>query len=173
MLKQVALGAPGAFAELFRAYHQPLAEYVHRLTESLEMTEDIVQDVFIKLWMKREMLPELDSFVHYLFILCRNHTFNCLRQTANSRVRQLQWASQFGQETAAPADDDYRELINVAITQLPPQQQKVYFLSRHQHLKHKEIADRMGISIETAKKHMKLALRSITQYVRAHINIWL
>lgn len=173
LLKQVALGDPDAFAELFRAYHQPLAEYVYRLTESLEMTEDIVQDVFIKLWMKRETLPELDSFIHYLFILCRNHTFNCLRQTANKRVRQLQWASQFHEsvnEGPEAGEEDYRELINVAIAQLPPQQQKVYFLSRHQHLKHKEIADRLGISIETARKHMKLALRSITQYVRAHIN---
>lgn len=173
LLKQVALGDPDAFAELFRAYHQPLAEYVYRLTESLEMTEDIVQDVFIKLWMKRETLPELDSFIHYLFILCRNHTFNCLRQTANKRVRQLRWASQFQEtvnEEPGAGDEDYRELINVAIAQLPPQQQRVYFLSRHQHLKHKEIADRLGISIETAKKHMKLALRSITQYVRAHIN---
>ncbi|AWO01983.1 RNA polymerase subunit sigma-24 [Chitinophaga alhagiae] len=173
LLKQVSLGDPEAFAQLFRAYHQPLAEYVHRLTESQEMTEDIVQDVFIKLWMKRETLPELNNFVHYLFILSRNRTFNCLREKANKQVRQMRWASQFEKVTtqdAPPPEEDYRALIDVAVAQLPPQQQKVYFLSRYQHLKHKEIAAQLGISIETAKKHMKLALRSITQYVRAHIN---
>lgn len=178
LLKQVSLGDPDAFAELFRAYHQPLAEYVYRLTESMETTEDIVQDVFIKLWMKRETLPELDNFIHYLFILSRNHTFNCLREKANKRARQLRWASQFEQVTThhEPApEEDYRALIDVAVAQLPPQQQKVYFLSRYQHLKHKEIAAQLGISIETAKKHMKLALRSITQYVRAHMNttLWI
>lgn len=170
LLEQVAQGEPEAFAALFYAYHQQLAEYIYRLTDSMEMTQDIVQDVFIKIWTKRETLPSLNSFTHYLFILSRNHAFNCLRQRVNEQARQQQWARQVEQE-AIPSgyrEDDYRAILDAAVAKLPPQQQKVYFLSRHKRLKHEEIATQLGISTETAKKHMKLALRSITQYVRNH-----
>lgn len=172
LLEQVAKGDQQAFEDLFHAYSQQLAEYVLRLTESMEMTEDIVQDVFIKIWMKREELPSLRNFTHYLFILSRNHTFNCLRKKANQEVRHQEWARQFEQEShGSPATGgDYTALIETAVTRLPPQQQKVYLLSRHQHLKHEEIAAQLGISVETSKKHIKLALRSITQYVRQHMD---
>ncbi|CAL1516439.1 RNA polymerase sigma-70 factor [Chitinophaga sp. MM2321] len=172
LLELVAKGDQQAFEDLFHAYHQQLAEYIFRLTESQEMTEDIVQDVFIKLWMKRETLPGLNNFIHYLFILSRNHTFNCLRKKANQEVRHREWARQFEEETymnTAP-ENDYSTLIETAVSKLPPQQQKVYLLSRHQRLKHEEIAAQLGISAETSKKHIKLALRAITQYVHQHMD---
>ncbi|MET6996978.1 RNA polymerase sigma factor [Chitinophaga defluvii] len=174
LLHQVAQGNQEAFADLFQAYHQSLAAYVFRITESMEMTEDIVQDVFIKLWLKREILPGLTSFTNYLFILCRNYTFRCLRKKATDHQRNISWGEQF-EETTGPADDNnigdtYRALIDAAIAQLPPQQQKVYFLSRHEGMKHAEIAAQLGITAETSKKHMKLALRSITAYVHGHMD---
>jgi len=174
LLHQVAQGNQEAFADLFQAYHQPLAEYVFRVTESMEMTEDIIQDVFIKIWLKRETLPELNSFTNYLFILSRNHTFRCLRKKATDHQRNITWGEQFEATTDHPDDDNegntYRALIDAAIAQLPPQQQKVYFLSRHEGMKHAEIAAQLGISVETSKKHMKLALRSITDYVHGHMD---
>jgi RNA polymerase sigma-70 factor (family 1) len=174
LLRQVAQGDQEAFAQLFQAYHQQLAAYIFRITESMEMTEDIVQDVFIKIWLKKESLPELNSFTDYLFILSRNYTFNCLRKNANYQLRNIEWGQQFETATASPdtisEGDSYRALIDEAIAQLPPQQQKVYFLSRHQGLKHQEIAAQLGISVETSKKHMKLALRGITAYVHTHLD---
>lgn len=172
LLEKVAKGDQQAFEELFHAYSPSLAEYVFRVTESLEMTEDIVQDVFIKIWVKREDLPALNNFRHYLFILSRNHTFNCLRKKANQEVRHEEWARQFEKETynEASSEGDYTILVETAVTQLPPQQQKVYLLSRHQRLKHEEIAAQLGISLETSRKHIKLALKAITQYVRQHMD---
>lgn len=135
------------------------------------MTEDIIQDVFIKIWMKKEDLPALGNFTYYLFILSRNHTFNCLRKKASQELRQEEWARQFEQEFyGGSTESDYTTLIETAVAQLPPQQQKVYLLSRHQRLKHEEIAARLGISLETSRKHIKLALRAITAYVRQHMD---
>ena len=174
VLLQVAQGDEQAFRLLFGAYHQPLALHVYRLTESAELTEEIVQDVFLKIWMSREALAEVHQFSAYLFVVSKNHTLNALRTIARERVRQRAWA----QDTqAADAAEDkqgyYYSLIDKAIQQLPPQQQKVYLLSRHERLKHREIASRMGISPETVKKYMQLAIASISDYVRDNTDVFL
>ena len=165
LLALVAKGEERAFTELFDAYYRQLGEYVYKLTESIEVTEEIVQDVFIKIWLKREALPELDNFSYYLFILSKNQTLNHLRKKANDKVRQLEWLKQFEEEAYMPDDtpviEEYRSLIDDAIEKLPPQQKKVYKMSREERLKHEEIAKILNISPETVKKHIKLALRFI------------
>jgi len=165
LLALVAKGEERAFTELFDAYYRQLGEYVYKLTESIEVSEEIVQDVFIKIWLKRETLPELDNFSYYLFILSKNQTLNHLRKKANDKVRQLEWLKQFEEEAYMPDDtpviEEYRSLIDDAIEKLPPQQKKVYKMSREERLKHEEIAKILNISPETVKKHIKLALRFI------------
>lgn len=165
LLALVAKGDERAFTELFDAYYRQLGEYVYKLTESMEVTEEIVQDVFIKIWLKKEKLPELDNFSYYLFILSKNQTLNHLRKKANDKVRQLEWLKQFEEEVYIPDDssiiEEYRSLMDAAIEKLPPQQKKVYKLSREERLKYEEIAKILDISPETVKKHIKLALRFI------------
>lgn len=165
LLALVAEGDQRAFTELFDAYYKQLGEYVYKLTESVEVTEEIVQDVFIKIWLKREILTELDNFSYYLFILSKNQTLNHLRKKANDKVRQLQWLKQFEEEDYTNDDysviEEYRTLMDAAIEKLPPQQQKVYKMSREERLKYEEIAKILNISPETVKKHAKLALKFI------------
>jgi RNA polymerase sigma-70 factor (family 1) len=174
LLSLVAKGDQRAFSELFDAYYKQLGEYIFKLTESIEVTEEIVQDVFIKVWLKKETLKELDNFVYYLFILSKNQTLNHLRKKANDKVRQLEWLKQFETETYTIDDnsiaEEYRALIDSAIAKLPPQQKKVYQLSRYERLKHEEIAKILNISPETVKKHMKLALRFIKNELSAQNN---
>lgn len=165
LLALVAKGDQRAFTELFDAYYKQLGEYVYKLTESIEVTEEIVQDVFIKIWLKKEILTNLDNFSYYLFILSKNQTLNHLRKKANDKARQLEWLKQFEEEAYVQDDyaviEEYRVLMDKAIEKLPPQQQKAYKLSREGRLKHEEIAKIMGVSPETVKKHIKLALRFI------------
>jgi RNA polymerase sigma-70 factor (family 1) len=165
LLALVAKGDQRAFTELFDAYYKQLGEYVHKLTESIEVTEEIVQDVFIKIWLKRATLHELDNFCYYLFILSRNQTLNHLRKKASDKVKETEWLKQLEDDNYNDEDslitEEYRELIDKAIEKLPPQQKKVYKLSREERLKYDEIAKLLNISPETVKKHIKLALRSI------------
>jgi len=71
LLERLVEGDERAFTKLFDAYYHQLGEYVFRVTGSLELTEEIVQDVFIRIWLKKETLGELNSLKNYLFILCR------------------------------------------------------------------------------------------------------
>jgi len=151
-----------------------LAIHVYRLTESAELTEEIVQDVFLKIWMSREALAEVQRFSAYLFVVSKNHTLNALRKIARERVQQRTWAQESRPESEPDEQQGYYySLIDKAIQQLPDRQQQVYLLSRHERLRHREIAERMGISSETVKKYMQLAIASISDYVRDNVDVLL
>jgi RNA polymerase sigma factor (sigma-70 family) len=177
LLDAVSRGDQSAFSELFHAYHQPLAEFILSVTHSLPLTEDIVQDTFIKVWLKRDQLPNLDQFTDWLFILSRNFTLSALRKTANRHVRELDWNNRVGEHTlpAEPFEldhpgDTYRALLATAVDRLPPQQQKVWRLSREQNLTYNEIAAELKVAPSTIKSHMQAALASVRGFVRGHID---
>jgi RNA polymerase sigma-70 factor (ECF subfamily) len=170
LIKQVISGSERAFSKLFDGYYKSLGDYVYRLTESLEITEEIDQDVFIKIWTKKENLKEIESFSNYLFIISRNQTYNFLRKKANERVRQLEWEKDFEEQSMLNDDKSgefYRSLLEKAIEKLPPQQKKVYLLSRNDRLKYVEIAQKLNISSETVKKHMQSAIK----FLKSNINV--
>lgn len=174
LLKEVVLGREKAFAKLFYAYHNQLGEYVLLLTNSEEMTEEIVQDVFVKIWLNREVLLKVDNFTSYLFILTRNYTLNCIRKLVRDRTHQEQYGKELLTEELNTAetegrftDGEYQSMINRAIAQLPPQQQKVFML-RQKGLKNPEIAKQMNISTDSVKKYQQWALKSVTEFVKTH-----
>lgn len=171
LLQRLVKGDERAFSQLFEAYYRQLGEYVFRLTESLELTEEIVQDVFITVWLKRSELGTINSFSNYLFIICRNRSFDALRKKAREQVHQQQlrhYLSTHSDEGNAFAE--YASLIDAAVAKLPAQQHKVYTLSRYHRLKHEEIAERLGLAPETVKKHIQHAVRFITNELRSRID---
>ncbi|WP_374948151.1 RNA polymerase sigma factor [Mucilaginibacter sp.] len=173
LLLQVARGDEYAFSELFKTYHQQLGTHIYRITESMELAEEVVQDTFLKIWLNREALSNVDNFRAYLFVLSKNHALNCLRKLAKQRLLQLHIEDNaVVLETPDLAEqNEYYHLLDEAIDHLPPQQQKVYLLSRHDRLKYDEIARKMGLSRETVKKYLQVATMSITNFVQSNHNI--
>lgn len=173
ILNMASEGDERAFTLLFDAYYQRLGGYVYKITESKEAAEEIVQEVFIKIWERREALKEIDSFKAYLFVLSKNRTLDYLRVAAKKRMHQLSVFREMKEESYvidSPSPvEEYNLIIEQVVAKLPPQQQKVYHLSRHEKLKYEEIATHMGISKETVKKHMQLALAFLKQNVKMEI----
>jgi len=176
LLQGIASGDEKAFTALFYGYHNQLAAFVLMITQSVELTEEIIQDVFVKLWQTKQELPYKEKFTAYLFILARNYTLNCIRKEANIRRHEKQYGVYAG-ETGLLSEDllkehpEYLTLIDRAVAQLPPQQQKVFVLSRMDGLKHAEIAAQMGISKETVKKYIQWANQSVIDFVKTHQKI--
>lgn len=168
LLARVAAGDEKAFTQLFYAYHTKLGAYILRLTESFILAEEIVQDIFLKIWLQRENLVSIENFNTYLFVISRNHTFNCLKQVARDEMRKKEWGKDAtAQLTIEEGEEvDYRSQLEKAIAQLPPQQKKIFLLHRQEGLPHLEIANRLGLSLETIKKHMSLALRGIRSFLK-------
>ena len=165
LLAKIAGGDQRAFKELFEWYARPLGEFVLKLTHSNLITEEIVQDAFVKIWLRRETLTAIENFSSYLYILCRNHTFAVLKKMATEKANHLLVEEHILDELETDEYDnpaeEYRQLIDDAVTRLPAQQQKAYMLSRYQRMKHEEIAKELGLSPETVKKHIQLAVQFI------------
>lgn len=172
LILQVAEGNEHAFSRLFDMYHHRLGTYIFRLTDSMQLAEEIVQDVFLKIWMSRESLSNIQCFKAYLFVISKNQALNCLKKAIREQKYQNQWQEQEGCEEQLVLQDEhsnkYYTLLDIAIDHLPPQQQKVYLLSRHERLKYAEIAQQMDISRETVKKYLQLAVAHISSYLESH-----
>lgn len=180
LLVKIAGGCETAFAELFYAYHNQIGEFVLLITGSREMTEEIVGDVFLKIWLKREDLPGIQKFTSYLFILTRNYTLNSLRKANATRkhVALYKEARTFPQEhlhadMEPETEPDYHSLLEHAVAKLPPQQQKVFRL-KQQGLKNAEIAEQLSIHPQSVKKYQQWALRTLSKYVAGlSFQLWL
>ena len=167
-LKLVAQGDEIAFRILFDQYHQKLGVYIFRITRSQVLSEDIVQDIFMKIWINRAALVDVQNFQSYLFVISRNYAFNCLKNKAQQSIIFDEMDSrheEIGMELSDDLEARY-QLIDEAIDCLPVQQRKVYMLSRHERLKYGEIALKLNISKETVKKYLQIAGNSIAVYIR-------
>lgn len=173
LIQEVVLGNENAFGQLFTMYNQRLGTYIFRLTDSRELAEEIVQDVFLKIWMNRETLAGVKNFKAYLFVISKNHALNCLKKVIKVRAIQEIWETEAIDllvVTEEEKNDSYYSLLDEAIDHLPPQQQKVYLLSRQERLKYAEIAEQLNLSRETVKKYLQIAITSITSHVRANMD---
>lgn len=172
LLTQIAAGNESAFAQLFYKFHQELGDYVYRLTKSLPLTEEIIQDVFIKIWTQRKHLNKIEHFRAYLFTISRNYTLNVMRNEARKALLYQEWITNFEESTELETVSDlekYFILIDQAVASLPPQQQKAWLMSRKEGLKHEEIAIRLQLSKETVKRHITLAMAFISSYVKSRV----
>lgn len=177
LLLKVASGDEQAFATLFHQYYPKLAGYVFNWTKSAATAAEIVQDVFLKIWINRSVLSEVESFDKYLYVVSRNYTYNELRRSARERMRFKTWLEQAEASTEEMSFPDlpvnYTPLIEAAVALLPAQQKRVYELKYQEHLKYDEIARLMNIAPETARKHMQAATRTIGNYVKEHLPVLL
>lgn len=143
-----------------------------RITKSKQLTEEIVQDIFLKIWMARETLAEIENFKAYLFIISRNHSLNVLRKIAKEQERHRTWEKNNQPEPDNQLDNLPLSLVDEAIEKLPARQRETYLLHRHHRLTYQEIAVQLGISKETVKTHLKLAAGFITKYVCSRLTLF-
>ncbi|GAB3279803.1 RNA polymerase sigma-70 factor [Larkinella harenae] len=169
VLDRVAQGDEKAFAVLFHHYHQRLGVHIYRITKSVELAEEIVHDVFLKIWQNRELLTQIDNFPAYLFVLSKNAALNGLKKLANEQARTTELDDDQLQIAETPEEDYRYLLIDEAIDRLPFQQRQVYLLSRHERLSYAEIAERMNLSRETVKKYLQLSSEFIASYIRKRL----
>jgi RNA polymerase sigma-70 factor (ECF subfamily) len=161
----VAKGDENAFQELYENYRNKVFYIAWKLLRSKDNAEDVLQEIFIKIWTHKEKLPDIENFNAYLNTLIRNHIYNCLRKQANEENFILEAAKQDINDSNLTFDTvllhELQHKLQSAVYQLSPQQKRVFELSRLEGFTHKEIAEMMNISKETVKKHMMEASRLV------------
>jgi len=168
VLHKVANGDTDAFEWLFHTYHNYLGSMVYQLTSSRTLAEEITQETFMEVWLRRKSLPQIKSFKHFVLVVAKNRMLNALRKIANEKRTHQRWMENRDDYQPAEIPDDHSEhyalLLEEAISKLPAQQQRVFRMNKIARLKQREIACMLNISAETVKKHMKLAFKSIRKY---------
>lgn len=168
VLLKLQQGDSDAFLALYNHYHSALYHYILRFVKSPAIAEDVLQDVFLKIWeIKNRINPEL-SFKAYLYRICRNSVFKLLKKMAvdeNLRVEVMQQLTQ----SVADADlkllwQQYESILQTAINNLSPQRQKVFRLCREEGKTYEQVANELGISRNTVKEHMVLAMKLIKEH---------
>lgn len=165
---QIAAGNEPAFKILFDKYRIRFYAVALKLTRSEVLAEEIVQEIFITVWLNRLQLPAIKKPSTYLFTMVYNNVYSHFKKLALERRIKNEASDKEQWDKDAEEWLDAREsrrLIDEAVAQLPPQRQLVYKLSREQGLNREEIAGRLGISPNTVKNHLQEALKSI----RAHL----
>ena len=168
LLRRVAEGDETAFRILYDHYRKKIYALGLFLARSESQAQELVQDVFLKIWEKRAQLREIDHFNAWLRTIARHTAINYLRAKAMERLRLDQMPARESSRCFTEddvADREYSSLLQAAVYQLPPQQQKVYILHRQKGLSHEAVAEQLDISVLTSKKYMKLALRSIRVFL--------
>ncbi|WP_207514333.1 RNA polymerase sigma factor [Longitalea luteola] len=169
VLLRLQKGDSDAFLELYNHYHPALYHFVLRFVKSPAIAEDVLQDVFLKIWEIRSRIDPALSFKAYLYRICRNSVFKLLKKIAVDEHLRLQVMQQFTQ-SVADADlkvlwQQYEEILQAAINRLPPQRQKVFRLCREDGKTYEQVAEELGISRNTVKEHMILAMKLIREHV--------
>lgn len=166
------MGNADAFHQLFNAYWQKVYATAFMLIKMHEQAEDVTQEVFMKLWQKKETVVEIENLDSFLFVTTRNLVFNRMRRM-KSEDAYVNYLLHTTPDILSDTDHlaAYHELancINEGIHQLPPQQQKAFKLSREQGFTHEQIAREMNITRETVKGYIVRSIAFLRQYLKEH-----
>lgn len=165
-------GDEKAFTTLYRKYWSKVYNFSRLYLSSITEVEEVVQEVFVKVWETRFFLREDDNFKGFLFIITRNLIFNQFRKSFNESAYKLTVLSSAMahydiEEELSTAD--LREFIQKMVLELPPRQQEVFKMSRNEHLTYKEIALRLNISEKTVERHINEALKFLKKNIMLYM----
>ena len=162
-------GDEDAFCELYAAYKNRLLYFAMKFVKSREFAEDIFQDAFTVIWQGRRFINPNASFSSYLYTIMRNRILNQIRDMEKEDTLKesiLSQAIDYSDDTKNNIlSGDLKNIIQKAFESLTPRQQEIFRMSREELLSHKEIADKLGISIHTVQEHISLALHTIRTYL--------
>ncbi|MBV8256116.1 MAG: RNA polymerase sigma-70 factor [Chitinophaga sp.] len=172
LLEELRKGNKTAFIALYNQHYPSLYSYILHFIAIPQLAEDALQEVFIKIWEIRERVDPERSFRGYLYRITRNHVFKLLKKIAADEELRSRAMMELHRQTE-DADTrllwkQYEALLRDAITQLPPQRQRVFRLCREESKSYEEVATELGISRNTVKEHMVLALKSIQSFFYEH-----
>lgn len=170
-LLKIKEGDEHFFNLIFGKYRNQLFAYLFKVTKSKELAEEIVLDVFLKLWHGREAITEIQNFEAFLYKVAHNKAIDFFRAAKRSQaLQQALWQAMTEAPAADTADNQLifkntDALIKEAINQLSPQRKKVFELRHYEDLSYAEIAATLNLSSNTVRNHLAASMQFIREYL--------
>lgn len=171
MLHMIQAGDEEALEALFEKYYDTLVEVSLYFLKNVQLAEEAVADVFVKLWANRQTLTIRQKLKSYFLVAVKNQSLNLLQKEARHRSYE-DYTQAYPVEEGVEKSLYYEDLfhkVDQLISQMPPKRQLIFRLNRLDGLPYKEIAELLNISVETVQKHMTLAVKHMNGY-KAHLS---
>lgn len=178
LIREISQGNKSAFDQLFRNYYMALRHYAQRFVKDITQAEDIVQDVFFNIWIKREQIDNVKSIGAYIKTAVHNECISKLRKNLKTGIIAIDDIADFELENLYGEIFQYQDsvsskelsiVIGRAIDDLPPQSRNVFILSRSFGFKNKEIAAHLNISVKAVEKHITKALSILREKLKDYL----
>lgn len=172
LVAELSKGNEKAFRKLYDIYRVPIYAYSLSLLKSAPNANEIVQDVFLKVWLNRGHLDPDLSFKSFVFTIAKNSSFNFLQKAANDRKlrEEILFKSQkwYNPIDTSIKEKEFEQIRIKAIEGLPPKRRQIFKMSREEEKSYEEISMELGISISTVKNQMSKSLTSLRTYLLSH-----
>ena len=165
ILEKLALGDERAFRELFMRYHQKVFLFILGMVKLEDEADDLTQEIFIKIWTKRDLMKEVRSLDAYLFMISKYTVYSYLKKNKiffenidNVKENQDSQSENPHEKLVAK---DLSLLIDMLVESMPQQRRLIYTMSRKEGLSNQEISERLNLSRRTVENHLNFALKDI------------
>ncbi len=164
------------FGKIFKTYFAPVKNFVRKLVKSEDDAEDIAQDVFTQLWAKPDVWrdnPEIDKYIYRMaryqaLDFIKAHVRNTERGLVDAPLHEVETISS-GLSTVDPIIREEAELLlRMALDKMPEKRREIFCMSRFDELSHKEIAERLGLSVRTVESHIYSAVAALKSVFPRH-----
>jgi len=164
LLTRLKNGDPLAFDQVYELYSHKLFSFVFKILKNEVEVDDIVQEVFVKIWESRHKLQDYKSLNSYIFTIAYNNSIDLIRKriSSNDYLEHLKYSASINFTPTFISQIEFNELnshVEKLIANLPDRQKQVYLLHRVEGLTYPEIAEQLGISKNTVENHMVKALK--------------
>ena len=172
LLSEVQQGNEKAFEALFDIYKDKIYAFSYKILKSKDLADDIVIEVFAKIWKGREFIQPGLTFQAYLFKITKNHIVNFLNKaSSDSKVQEQLLISVNYYRSSTEEEIIYNEYLTIAkqvINQMPKRRRQVFKLKTEQGMSYEQIASHLGVSKNTVKSHLTAA----TTHLRSVFNMY-
>lgn len=164
-----------AFTILYGRYATAINHFLLKILKSVELSEDIAQEVFIKIWSNRKLLTEIKTFKAYLFVAARNRALDSLKAAFRSDVAMSEIVHSFVAQRSTTEEDlltkEYLSFLNRVLDSLPARSREIFSLCREQGKSYEEVASILGISRNAVKNHMVYSMKVLRSSVETELGI--
>lgn len=175
LIQRIQSGDKEAFSQLYQTYFFNLCEFAYRYVKMPSVCEELVQDLFLNIWMMREQWKPGGSIRPYLYKSIKNGALDYLKHRKVERKylnwRKMEQELDSKQRTLCLHQEEHElaEAIEDAIAQLPGRRQEIFLLSREDGLTYQEIADVLDISIKTVETQMGRSLKTLRKLLSDYL----
>ena len=167
VIDELAKDNETSLEKLFNYYYPRLYNFSKSILKIETGIDDILQEVFVKIWQNRKKIKNSDTFNAFIFTITRNLLLNELRRQLNNKnakdeIKELALAKEYSLSQTIEFNE-LKEKVDELVSELPDRQKEIFLLSRSEGLSHKEIAEKLGIKPKTVEYHITLSVKYLKQ----------